>query len=348
MLVLYIIALLISFYLLAHVSDKHFIPALDEISKELKLSDDMAGATLMAIGSSAPELFVALISVLKPGDHIEIGMGTIVGSAIFNILIIIGAVSLVRKSHINWQPVLRDTIFYVLSIVFLLIVLINGTITLWESILFLSLYLIYVYSVVNWKRIFPYKEEEISHIEEEAEQEIHWWNKLFKPINKIVDWLFPSLKHYYVVFFVSIAIIGILCWVLVESAIHISVILNVPEVFIALIVLAAGTSVPDMMSSVIVAKQGRGGMAISNAVGSNIFDILVGLGLPWLLVLPFSQNSIAGSTEYLIGSIFLLLGSVLAVFILLMVYKWKTNPRAGYILIGLYIIFLLWEIFKLV
>ena len=100
-----IVALVVSFYLLAQVSDKYFIESLDRIAHKLNMSHDMAGATLMAVGSSAPELFVAVIALVKPGDHGAIGIGTIVGSAVFNILGIIGAVAVVRRSVLAWQPV---------------------------------------------------------------------------------------------------------------------------------------------------------------------------------------------------------------------------------------------------
>lgn len=88
MIALYILILLACFVLLARVVDLFFISSLDEISKDLRLSSDAAGATLMAVGSSAPELFVALFAVLKPGNHQVIGIGSIVGSAIFNLLLI--------------------------------------------------------------------------------------------------------------------------------------------------------------------------------------------------------------------------------------------------------------------
>lgn len=68
----YSLLLLISFYILAEIGDKYFVPSLDKISKKLSLSHDMAGATLMAAGSSAPEIFVALMALFRPGDH-EIG-----------------------------------------------------------------------------------------------------------------------------------------------------------------------------------------------------------------------------------------------------------------------------------
>lgn len=72
------------------------MPALDVIIDRLKLNSDVAGATFMAVGSSAPELFTSLFAVLKPGEHANVGAGTIVGSAIFNILVIIGASALFK------------------------------------------------------------------------------------------------------------------------------------------------------------------------------------------------------------------------------------------------------------
>ena len=82
-LILYTLALLVSFYLLAQVCDEYFIKSLDQIAKRFKMSPEAAGATLMAVGSSAPELFVAIIALVRPGGHEAIGMGTIVGSALF-------------------------------------------------------------------------------------------------------------------------------------------------------------------------------------------------------------------------------------------------------------------------
>uniref|UniRef100_A0A668AZL4 Sodium/calcium exchanger membrane region domain-containing protein n=1 Tax=Myripristis murdjan TaxID=586833 RepID=A0A668AZL4_9TELE len=76
------------FYALAIVCDDYFVPSLEKISENLQLSEDVAGATFMAAGSSAPELFTSLIGVfVTKGD---VGVGTIVGSAVFNILVIIG------------------------------------------------------------------------------------------------------------------------------------------------------------------------------------------------------------------------------------------------------------------
>lgn len=345
-LILFIFALLISFYLLARVCDEYFIGSLDKITKKLKLSSDAAGATLMAIGSSAPELFVAILALLKPGDHAAIGIGTIVGSALFNILVIIGAAAIVRKAVLSWQPVIRDTLFYSISIIILLFVFRDGQIVLHEAIIFVIIYIIYIIAVINWKKLFPYKNNDIIQKVENKikESKGKGWKKIAKPLDLLLDKLFPSSKHYYFVFLISIAVIAGLSWILVESAIGISHILGIPEVIIALTILAAGTSIPDLISSVIVAKQGRGGMAISNAIGSNIFDILICLGVPWVLILSLSKSTISVSTANIFSSLILLFATVFVIFFLLLAHKWKIGRRAGYFLIGLYVAYLVWAI----
>ncbi|MBU4375334.1 calcium/sodium antiporter [Patescibacteria group bacterium] len=340
------LAMLISFYLLARVCDEYFVESLDKIAKKLKMSSDAAGATLMAVGSSAPELFVAAIALLKPGDHAALGMGTIVGSALFNILVIVGAAAIVKKAVLSWQPVVRDMMFYSLSIIMLIVAFRDGQVDIKEAGMFIVLYLIYIIAVIKWRKILPYKDVDvIKEIEEKMKKsKENGWKKIVQPLNFVLDKLFPSAEHYYSVFFISIAVIAGLSWVLVESAVAISHILRIPEVIIALTVLAAGTSIPDMISSIIVAKQGRGCMAISNAIGSNIFDILICLGLPWLIVLSFSGGTIGVSTENLLSSIILLFATVLVIFFLLLARKWKIGHRAGWFLIGLYVAYVVWAI----
>ncbi len=345
-----IFALIVSFYLLAQVSDKYFIESLDRIANRFNMSHDMAGATLMAIGSSAPELFVALIALIKPGDHSEIGIGTIVGSAVFNILAIIGAVAVVRKSLLAWQPVLRDILFYSLSIIALIVVFYDGVIFIWEAAILVVLYAGYIFAVIGWRKVFPYEDiDEATGVDYDAGGvDAGRWEKIFKPFDYVVDKLFPPIKYYYAVFFISIAFIAGLSWVLVESAVVISEILNVPKVIIALTVLAIGTSVPDMISSVIVAKQGRGGMALSNAVGSNIFDILIGLGLPWLIMIVATGQTIPVVTDDLFVSVILLFSSVLIILAILLINNWTIGRKAGIFLLGLYLFFLIRELSRVI
>ncbi len=168
-----VIALLLSFYVLAVVCERYFVDSLDTIAQKWKMNSDMAGATLMAIGSSAPELFVSLFALFKPGNE-SLGAGTIVGSALFNILVIIGASAMIKKAVIAWQPVVRDLIFYAMSILLLIFSFRDGIISMNEIIIFLVMYVIYIFAVVSWRKILPYKEESkevIDELEKELKKE---------------------------------------------------------------------------------------------------------------------------------------------------------------------------------
>jgi K+-dependent Na+/Ca+ exchanger-like protein len=333
-----VIALLLSFYLLNEVTDSFFIPSLDQIGHRLKMSDDASGATLMAAGSSAPELFISIIALIYGGDNFEIGVGTIVGSALFNLLVIIGAVSFVRSSRVAWQPMLRDILFYAISIGMLYWAFNSGIISIWHVALFIGVYILYVFAVLNWKRLFHY---ERVVIEEDDDDDDPAWKKYLKPLDYVLQKIFPSSKHYYLNFFISIILIALLSWVLVESAVVISESIGIPKYIIALTILAFGTSVPDMMSSIIVAKQGRGGMAISNALGSNIFDILIGLGLPWLVLILFKGIDVNVVGSNITNHILILLSSVIGMLIIFLITKWRVNRLVGSIFLGSYLIYLI-------
>lgn len=343
MIIVYILALLVCFVLLARIVDLFFISSLDKISKDLRLSSDAAGATLMAVGSSAPELFVALFAVLKPGDHQVIGIGSIVGSAIFNLLVIVGAVAWVKKTKLTWQPVVRDLFFYSLAVGLLVYFIWDGTFSINESIVFLSIYVLYVIAVIFWRKILPYSDAEIVPKIEEAHGE---HNKFTKPVDTLLRFIFPKEERYYLIFILSILIIAALSFVLVEAAVNVAHILDIPEAIIALTVLAVGTSIPDLFSSLIVAKEGRGDMAVSNAIGSNIFDILVGLGLPFLIVMSLSGEIIQAGGD-LLSSTLILSGSVILLVVLLLVMKWRIGKFIGIVLLSVYVLYVTNEILNL-
>ena len=101
-----------------------------------------------------------------------------------------------------------------------------------------------------------------------------------------------------------------LSYALVEATIVFASGIGIPPVIVALTLLAAGTSAPDLMASLEVAREGRGGMAVANAVGSNTFDLLVGLALPWTIALTLlGKGDIAVGTDDLWLSIGVLVGT---------------------------------------
>ncbi|MCP5094207.1 MAG: calcium/sodium antiporter [Chloroflexi bacterium] len=354
MIIFWILELVLSFYLLARVVEVHFVETLEIISDRLNLSSDIAGATFMAIGSSAPELFVSILALFRIQEQQAMGAGTIVGSAIFNILVIIGASALVQRAVLTWQPVIRDLVFYIACILLLLYTFNDGTITLVETFMYLGLYVVYLFSFSLWKKLVPYQisadnivaDERDDH-ENSPQQKIRqskWsWRNVF---DKLLSLFFVDLEKrphlLFLNFGVSIIFLAVLSHFMVESAVHIANHFGVPEVIIALTVLAAGTSIPDLMSSILVARKGQGDMAIANAVGSNIFDIALGLGLPWLIVILWRGEDVQVVTENLQSSIILLFATVVALLFLLIVRRWAIGRYAGVLLIGSY----LWYLFS--
>lgn len=333
-----VVLILAAFYLLAIITEHFFVPSIDIFSRKLNLSSDASGATLLAMGSSAPEFFTSLIAVLgiAGGNHADIGAGTIVGSAIFNVLVIVGAVALYKRVTLEWKPIMRDQAFYILTILLLLLAFRDGRITLLEALVFVAMYLVYVFTVINWKKWFNYKEvpapDETPPTPDSGPSKVVY--KTFKlaipdPSNK------P--KKYLVTFSLSIVVIAALSFLLVNQIVVIADALNINATFLALTVLAAGTSIPDLIGSVVVAKQGRGDMAVSNAIGSNVFDILFGLGVPWTIALLLKPGSIVVSADNLNASIILLFATVVATLFLLIVRKWRIGTKSGLVLVGLYV-----------
>ncbi len=334
--------LLASFYFLHFITEFYFIPSLDELAKKLKMSSDMAGATLMAVGSSAPELAVMLFAIFIKGDHEAIGIGTIVGSALFNLLVIIGMVMLIGKSKMVWQPILRDLIFYGVSIVLIILFFSDGYISPVEASVLVIVYFIYVGMMYFWRKYFPYKDLEQPIAEEtvlEKESGI-----LKKRINEVLHRLVPKVSNIFIAFLLSIVIISGLSWLLVHFAVKLSTELDVPEIFIGLTIIAMGTSIPDLLSSVISAKKGRPGMAVNNAIGSNVFDLLIGFGFPFLLLIFITGHPAEVISENLRVSFALLFGSVIVLAITLVLNRWRTGKGIGFLLIALYIVYLVYEI----
>ncbi len=346
MFAVYFLALLLSFYLLAKIVDDYFVDSLDKIAQKVKMSSDAAGATLMAVGSSAPELFVALFAVFRPGDHAAIGVGNIVGSALFNVLAITGVAALVKPALIAWQAVIRDLSFYAISVILLLIVLADGELRMIETLMFIGIYIVYVIVVIYWRKMVKYSDPNEEIIEEKEEEKPKGFiARMMKPVDFMLSLVFPNPKHFIATFLISITMIAAISWVLVESAIEIAHILNISEAIIAVTILAAGTSIPDMLSSAVVSKQGRGGMAISNAVGSNIFDILIGLGLPFLLIILIEGGSVKMQVDNLTTSVWFLLSSVVILFVMFLLNKWIVGKKMGTSLILIYLAYVVWAIF---
>uniref|UniRef100_A0A182SS77 Sodium/calcium exchanger membrane region domain-containing protein n=1 Tax=Anopheles maculatus TaxID=74869 RepID=A0A182SS77_9DIPT len=141
--VLHIIGVIYMFVALAIVCDEFFVPSLDVIIEKLGITDDVAGATFMAAGGSAPELFTSIMGVFVSFN--DVGIGTIVGSAVFNILFVIGMCALFSKTilSLTWWPLFRDCTFYSVSLLTLIYFFRDNKIYWWEALVLFIIYILY-------------------------------------------------------------------------------------------------------------------------------------------------------------------------------------------------------------
>ncbi len=261
-LLLYLGIVLVSSIVIFYAGER-FATSSSLIGDYLKLPRDVKGATFDAVSSSLPEILVALYSVVF-FHHFEVGIGTIAGSALFNLLVIPGICVFVSPVvfKISKKVISRDAIFYLVS-VFVLIVLVLyfhewGIII---SISLISIYLFYLRDIISYTKQVKHDREAGDEEEPEDNQNINLKKELF-------------------FFFGLMVVIGLFTFLLTDAAIKISEILEISPTIIAFTIIAAATSVPDTVISVVNAKNGDIDDATSNVFGSNIFDILVGIGLP--------------------------------------------------------------------
>ncbi|XP_033029663.1 sodium/potassium/calcium exchanger 2-like [Lacerta agilis] len=151
-----------------------------------------------------------------------------------------------------------------------------------------------------------------------------------------------SKKFFPLTFFGSISWIAVFSYLMVWWAHQVGETIGISEEIMGLTILAAGTSIPDLITSVIVARKGLGDMAVSSSVGSNIFDITVGLPLPWLLYAVINNFvPVAVSSNGLFCAIVLLFIMLLFVILSIAACKWRMNKILGFTMFGLYFVFLI-------
>jgi len=454
-----------TFYLfcgIAIVCDDFFTASLESLSIKFELSEDVAGATFMAAGSSAPELFTSLSSVIiidECANRSSVGVGTIVGSAIFNILVIIGATCMLagQALQLGWKPMIRDTCWYALSIALLIIFVLpedvqdlkelvgddpncgdplegkekckflidnqyimfdstgdgvvdtvssTGVVTWWEGLIMWLAYLGYIVFMhfneailgetgdkvtdeepeerVRRKSVAGDEEgeaaekkdpeagnttaaaEEKKEDEDEDEDDPVDCLGVPKP-EELGDKIFTYFSYPWYIFFMitipdcesekwkswygvsfmnSIIWIGVICYGMVEFAILIGQMCDISSTVMGLTVLSAGTSVPDAISSIVVAQRGLGDMAISNALGSNVFDILLGLGFPYFL----SALKEGKPVTMCVDDVSVYLVCLVVVLIIVVgafsAFKFVLRPVMGIILIFTYVLFFLMAVMR--
>ena len=224
------------------------------LARALKISPFAIGATIIAFGTSAPELAVALLASMEGTS--ELAMGNVIGSNIANIGLVLGLTGLIATISIEPDRLRRESPPLILASLLILLIAWNLEISRYEGLFMVSLLGLYVW------RSFTHKED----FEEELEDEVS---------------LFAGKSFSYQVLLILVGL-GFLVGgakLLVAGGVGIARYLGISEWFIGISIVAVGTSLPEIVSSVIAAKRGHGEMAIGNIFGSNIFNILMVLGL---------------------------------------------------------------------
>jgi cation:H+ antiporter len=256
------------------------------------MSEGVKGATINAIGSSMPELFVIFVFLFIYSDTTGFagGIGTTAGSAVFNTMVIpafsiIVALKIFNLSSIkvSKKVILRDGLMLI-AVEFILIVTIRETLEWWHGMMLMLLYTAYAgYMLISMEK----------KTEEECENEIQ--QNEIRESSRIWYFLTLDLEHAVVgknkltnrnswsLLIISIIFIAIACYFLVEAAELFASKIGIASYFVAVIIVAAASSVPDTILSIKDAKSGNYDDAVSNALGSNIFDICMALGLPLFL-----------------------------------------------------------------
>ena len=223
-------------------------------ARYLKVSSFVIGATVLAFGTSAPELAASILAALD--DAPELAMGNVIGSNIANIGLVLGLVCLIAPITIASSRFKREYPPFLLSALLILFLAWDLKIDDLEGIIMVGLLAIYIW------RSFNYKED----LNTEPEEEVRF---------------FSDKGPTFQVLLILIGLIGLVSGakLLVSGGVSIARNLGIGEWFIGITVVAIGTSLPEIVSSIMAARRGHGEMAIGNIFGSNIFNILMVLGI---------------------------------------------------------------------
>ena len=263
-LIIQIALLAVGFVMLVKGAD-WFVDGSSAVARRFGIPQLVIGLTIVAMGTRAPEAAVSITAALQ--GNAEITIGNIVGSNILNILIILGLSSLLCNLAVAKSTIRVENPFMILITLVLLVLGLDGTISLFDGIILLVFFGIYL-AYLFWMAKKGHEE-----VEEEA-----------KSRSLLMDLGFTVIGLVLIVFGSNVT---------VDAATALALIFGVSERFIGLTIVALGTSLPELFTSVAAARKGNADIAIGNIVGSNIFNILFVVGLSGLIVpVPFIEGFI--------------------------------------------------------
>lgn len=225
------------------------------LAERMRIPQIVIGLTIVAMGTSMPEFFVSLLSALKGTP--DLAVGNVVGSNIFNTYLIVGLAAAVAPIHILKSTVKRDIPFALLASAALLGMSLDGNITRTDAGILFLLFCLFMAVTLHYAK--GQKEE--------------------------VDVSQTPLNSWKALLFILVGLAGLIIgsYFFVESATQVASSLGVSDAIIGLTIVAGGTSLPELATSLVAAKRGNSGIAIGNVLGSNVFNILMILGLTGLV-----------------------------------------------------------------
>lgn len=306
------------FFLLIKGAD-YLIAGSSSLARRLGISALVVGLTVVAFGTSAPELFVNMIAATKGST--DIAVGNVLGSNLANMLLILGLAAIFAplslKSHTVWKEIPFSLFAAIMVVIFGSDILLEGAvfnqIGRIDGITLLSLFLIFLVYTFGMRKNGEQPEEHI-------EQMVLWKSIVFT-----VGGL------------VALSIGGKL---VVDGATGVALLMGVSSNLIGLTIVALGTSLPELVTSVAAARKGHTDIAIGNVVGSNIFNIFLVLGVSSVITpLPFGAANLTDALMVVIGT--------LVLFLTLFIGKRHVIERwSGVLFIALYLAYMVFAVIR--
>lgn len=309
-----VLLLIVGFVLLVKGAD-FFVDGASNISKYLKVPTLIIGLTVVAFGTSLPEAAVSVTSALQNVD--DVSLGNVVGSNIFNLLLILGISALISPIFVDKQIVKRDLPYSIIAALLLIVAVYilhlegNPALVRLEGFILLIFFSLYMFITIR----NALKNQTLdTNIEKEEKNSK------------------PTLSRPKSIIFVLLGLIGIVLGgiLVTDNARKIALTLGMSEWLVGLTIVSIGTSLPELVTSIVAAIKKENDIAVGNVVGSNIFNILFVLGISSLI------SPITFTTEVLFDLIFLIIGSIIILGIAFF-KKGKLNRFDGALLTLMYI-----------
>lgn len=306
---LYIMLLIVGFIILIKGADI-FVDGSSSIAGNFKISKMLIGLTIVAFGTSAPEFAVSVQSLLSGNGNIV--LGNVIGSNILNILLIVGASSMVHALSVKNNTVKKELPTTILITTLFIVLLsdslfdhVASTFTRSDGIVLLLFFLVFIYYLVGMVK---------NKVEEDSKENY-----------------MPLMKAFaYTIFGIVAIILG--SNLVVHNASSLASLIGVSQKMISLTIIALGTSLPELVTSITATKKGEYDIAIGNVVGSNLFNLGIVIGLPVTLL-----GGISKINFNYIDLIVMLVSAILL--FLFSLNDRKISKKEGFILLALFIIY---------